>query len=223
MENFLSLVGAVTIGVFGSILAWLLTFRALRPSLEVSEHVSRVPAPDEYPVPHVYRVKVRNRRRKRQAIDLTVICQLAIRGVYSNRPTAVGVYELEFENNLPKINPGSTHTFWLRLLSNPDLAGILPDDLVGRVRDGSIRLEELLALPGAQLRFYVRCIDGFSAAPLLVERVYKAGAVKIGVFADGVCEMALGADAPSERIELSEDSALDYSNNPGPSSDSADD
>lgn len=174
----------VAIGVVGSFVAWLISFRLIAPSIAISPEISRLAPPAGYGSQHLYRVKVRNRRRWRRAIDLEFSCAFVLSGIYEGRPDNLGSFPVPLDELAsPRLLPRSNRIAWIRLHEALELQERLPPALQALFDNGSIRLEELLSLPSAQIRFFVRCNDSFSGAPRLEERSYKAGCVALGPFA----------------------------------------
>lgn len=192
----------VVIGVAGSFLAWYLTARVIRPSIRIGPQVSRVDGPEGWPQ-YVYRVKVVNRRR-RQAIDVEFGATLDTKGIHADRIDNWNVYEVPIDSpSTRRLPPRGSRIVWIDLRNAHDLIRRLPALEATKQRDGTLRLEELLALNGGSvLRFFVRCNDGFSGAPCLFEWEYRSGSVGVGLFEKSSASLVPEARRRLEIYEL---------------------
>lgn len=193
----------VLIGVGSALVVWLLTFKFIKPSIAISPKISRRPAPEGDARTYVYRVKFRNRRRSRRAVDLAVSASLSIKGVWEDREENRAVYDVPVDiSSVPRIKPQAGRVVWLVLPAINKLPERVPQELRTKFQDSSIRLEELLALEDAVLRFFVRSNDSFTGAPLLAEKEYRAGCVVHGTFFKHSVEIDPGTVEGYERDEL---------------------
>jgi hypothetical protein len=172
----------VVVGVASSFVAWLLVQALIRPNLEISGEISRLPAPSDYGAVYLYRIMIRNRRWRR-CLDVDYNCAFRMTGVHQDRETNTSVYVVPLDEiTSTGLDRRANRIVWVRIHEAEQLVTRLPAALQKKVLDGTIRLEELLRLPGASLRFSVRCTDGFSNVARLRTMTFETDCVGIGQF-----------------------------------------
>lgn len=208
LDGVWDLLPEVAAGLALSIVSWLITLRIVRPRIDVSEHISRVKAADPHR-DYVYRIKIHNLRRYRAAIDLSVTCRFGAPGFFDDRETNVSNYTIKLgTTELHQLKARKSRIFQLRLHETPNLANRLTltgSKLGEKLREGTIRLEELLALDKAKLSFSVLCSDSLSNTTSVFDREYRAGAVVVGLFDKASTKINWDKAEGYERDELEGD------------------
>lgn len=185
--DVLNLAFAFITGILTGVGAWLVTMRAVRPAIDISPEISRIqPAKGDKARQHLYRVKLRNKRRTRSAIDVEISCRLGMINAFDDRSKNRSNYVIPTSlERLPELKRRAERVLWLHLHEagklESRLASLSPD-LGRRLGAGEARLEELLALPRARLIVTVRCNDSLSNAPRVVSHTFVTGSVAIGYF-----------------------------------------
>lgn len=196
MGQFLNLMA----GVATSLVAWLIVTWLLRPRVEFSEHISRVPKADD-PTKFIYRVKVLNKRRYRKVL-VDFSCSIRMKGVHLDRPNNFSVMKVPLgDGDTLRIKPRDFRVVWIHPERIDELDRYLPAEIGASLRRGSLRLDELLTvhLEEASLTVFVRCTDGFSGSQALFERTYPAGFVRVGLFEKGR-SLQIAAGSVNEKV-----------------------
>lgn len=140
---------------------------ALRPKLSISPAVSRVDSTGE----PVYRVKIRNDRRWRAAIDVEVKAYLWLPGFYPNQ-TTTKIVDVGTSVSEPLVLPPQDSRV-IRMRIAEAVATVGGD---GR-HEGTSSLETLLSGSGrpGQLRIWLTCTDGYSGQRRAFHARYSRG------------------------------------------------
>lgn len=174
------------LGIVASASAWwIITFR-LRPVLEVSTELAKTPDANA-PTGYIYRFKLRNPSSRRYVADVRTDLRLRIEGLNPSRPGNSWLLVLPAGSGtaFPAMAPLAERTFRL----HPEqLHGAaldrLPADVRTKIDDGSVDLEELLALERgrASILLAVGASHEFSGLRRLFPRVYEAESIRLGKF-----------------------------------------
>ncbi|MER7586514.1 hypothetical protein ABTW72_03160 [Micromonospora sp. NPDC127501] len=214
METFVTTVVGLVGGLLLSVAFWYFTSHIVVPSIQFHEFISKRDHRGSGKT--IYRFRIKNPRRKRGVIDVSMQARMHYSGVSlipktdkdlsvkSNRT----MLDVPLDNkHLFRLAPGARRVIWLDLHKmNFGNFPFTSEQKAMVLNGGSAALETLFALgDDAYLRIEVLCYDEWSGSRRYYSsREYRTSEIKLGVFDGDEIRPELSAEqSPLERGDTS--------------------